>query len=118
MQRLFKALIYSLIAYAVCGCAAFDDAYRRDAQPPVPSRAETQSPSKNPAASGVCVLDPVAAAARETASSTPSTSNAPIVEVPEPTYTFGTGANRDFSHTFTIKNVGTSELNIKKFIPG
>lgn len=119
MQGLFKALIYSLIAYAVCGCAAFDYASHRIAQqPPVSPRAETKAPSQNLPASEVCVLDPLAAAARETPSPTPSTGDAPIVQVPEPTYVLGNITSREFVHTFIIKNGGTSELKIKKVLPG
>lgn len=119
MHRLFNLLLCFVVVYALCGCAGSDDAGRRMGQnSALPSRAETKAPSQDPSAN-VCILDPAAAvAASEACSPAPSTGDGPIVEVPESTYVFGSTIKRDFSHAFVIKNVGTSDLKIKKVLPG
>ncbi|SPF42877.1 hypothetical protein SBDP1_420020 [Syntrophobacter sp. SbD1] len=42
----------------------------------------------------------------------------PIVQLPETSYDFGTIGDGTFTHKFSIKNAGASELVIKKIIPG
>jgi archaellum component FlaG (FlaF/FlaG flagellin family) len=43
----------------------------------------------------------------------------PVVEIPEKIFEFGAmNENRDYTHSFVIKNVGTSELVIQKILPG
>lgn len=65
--------------------------------------------------SGVCpppIVPPV---------STPEKLNKriPVVQLPETSYDFGTmQGDETFTHKFLLKNAGTSELIIKKIIPG
>jgi hypothetical protein len=66
----------------------------------------------------MCLLDPVASV-QQTVSPTPATDNAPIVELPETTHDFGTiGEGKEYVYKFIIRNIGKSELKIKKIIPG
>jgi hypothetical protein len=116
MRRLFNVFVCSLVVYAVCGCASSDNG-RISQESPVPSRAETKASSQNPSTANVCTLDPVAAAL-EISSPAPSTGDGPVVEIPESTYVFGASVRSNFTHTFIVKNVGTSDLKIRKVLPG
>ena len=80
---------------------------------------ETKAAAQDSPIGWVCLLDP-AAAIPETVSPAPATDEAPIVQLAETAYDFGTmnAETDEFVHKFSIKNVGASQLKIKKIIPG
>jgi hypothetical protein len=119
MQRFFTGMLGFLVLFLLSGCTSYEDAFNRLAQK---SRAvlhsETNAPVQAPPTAEICLLDPVASVL-ETTSPAPATDKAPVVQVPETTHDFGTmGGGKEFVHKFSIKNVGTSELEIKKVVPG
>ncbi|MGO9312501.1 MAG: hypothetical protein ACLQBD_26515 [Syntrophobacteraceae bacterium] len=120
MQRFFTGVLCFLVLYPLSGCTTFTGVSNRLAQE---SRAvlhlETKATDQDSPTAGVCLLDP-AASIPETVSPAPAaTDNAPIVQLAETAYDFGTmNENKEFVHKFSIRNVGTSQLKIKKIIPG
>jgi hypothetical protein len=119
MQRFFTGMLCVLFLYPLYGCSTFTGASDRFVKE---SRAvlhpETKAPGQDCATAGVCLLDP-ASAIPETVSPAPASDNAPIVQLAETAYDFGTvREDQDLRHKFTIKNVGTSQLKIKKVLPG
>ncbi len=119
MQRLFIGVLYFLLLYGLCGCAAFKDAYSRSGQESSPQQSETKAPALIPAASQTCPLDSVACIPQTTPLAVAPDKAAPIVQVPETSFDFGImREDKEFVHKFRIKNVGASELTIKKISPG
>ncbi len=119
MQRFFTVMLCVLFLYPLSGCTTFTDASNRFVQEShaILHPEATASAPDSPIA-GVCLLDP-AAAIPETVSPAPATDGAPIVQLAETAYDFGTmNENNEFVHKFSIKNVGASQLKIKKIIPG
>ena len=119
MQWFFTGVLCLLVLYMLSGCTTLEDTINRLAQKSrVIFHPEAKAADQTPKTSETCVLDP-AAFVRETTSPAPATDKAPVVQVPETTHDFGTIAEgEEFVHKFSIKNVGTSELEIKKVVPG
>ena len=119
MQRFFTGMICFLVLYPLSGCTTFPGALNRFVQEPgAVLHHETKAAAQDSPTAGVCLLDP-AASIPETVSPAPATGNAPIVQLAETAYDFGTmNENKEFVHKFSIRNVGTSQLKIKKIIPG
>jgi len=110
MQRFFTGMLCFLVLYPLSGCTTFTGASNRFVQ-------ESSTAQDSPT-TGVCLLD-LAASIPETVSPAPATDNAPIVQLPETAYDFGSmNENREFVHKFSVRNVGESQLKIKKIIPG
>jgi hypothetical protein len=102
----------------LCGCAAFKDSFSRFGQQPA-QKAETKAPASIPETAQVCSLDTVACVPQSTSPVAAPDKAAPVVQVPETSYDFGImSEDKDFVHKFRIKNVGASELKIKKVLPG
>ncbi len=119
MQRLFIGLLCFAFVNGICGCAAFKDSSCCSGQELPPQQSEAKAPDLIPAAPQICLLDPAACAPEITSSVTPPEKAAPVVQVPEKSFDFGTmSGDSVFVHKFQIKNVGASELIIKKIIPG
>ena len=119
MQRLFIGLLCFLVLYGLCGCAAFKDTSSRSGQGSSPQQSETKASALIPAASQTCRLDSVACIPQTTSLAIAPDNAAPIVQVPETSFDFGImREDKEFVHKFRIKNVGASELIIKKISPG
>jgi len=119
VQRLFVGLLCFALGYGLCGCASFKDSSSRSGQELPPQQSETKAPDLIPAAPQICPLDPAGCIPQTTSPVTPPGKAAPVVQVPETSFDFGTmSGDSVFVHKFQIKNVGTSELIIKKIIPG
>ncbi len=119
MQRFFTGMLCVLLLYPLSGCTTFTSGPNCFVQKSsAVSHPETKAPDQESSTTGVCLLDPVAAIP-ETAPPAPATDEAPVVQLAETAYDFGTmNENNEFVHKFSIKNVGTSQLKIKKIVPG
>ncbi len=114
MQRFFTRLLCFLALLMLCGCAAFKGDSIRPGQEPV-LQTETKAPASIAGTAETC---PVGSLVCVTPVPAPE-KRAPLIEIPEKSYDFGImNEDGDFSHKFEIKNVGTSELIIKKILPG
>ncbi len=129
MKRLLGGFLVFLALYSLFGCASFKDLAGR------PGQEQTQPAGSNacastaateesalPGTAQVCRLDSAVCYLQTTtpppAISAPDKA-APVVQVPEKSFDFGTmRGDGDFSHKFKIMNTGTSDLIIKKIIPG
>lgn len=147
MQRFFTGLLCFLVPYVLYGCTTFNSAFSpsgqesaKRAEPtsavsrPVrqttnktPARefsqqTQTKAPDLLPGTTQTCSLASVACvpATAGISHATPSMEkHAPIVQIPQKFYNFGTlTENKDYVHKFLIKNAGTSTLKIEKIIPG
>jgi hypothetical protein len=119
VRRLFIGLLCFTVLYGLFGCAAFKDTSSRSAQESLPQQYETKAPALIPAALQTCPLDSIACVPQTTSLVAAPEKAAPIVQVPETSFDFGImREDKDFVHKFRIRNVGTSELIIKKIIPG
>jgi hypothetical protein len=119
VQRLFIGLLCFALVCGLCGCAGFKDSSYRSGQELPPQQSETKAPDLNPEAAQICPLDPAACVPQTTSPVTPPGKTAPVVQVPETSFDFGTmSEDKVFVHKFQIKNVGASELIIKKILPG
>jgi hypothetical protein len=145
---LLSGLICFVTLYLLCGCASFKDTAGRSGQESIQQTGTTASvpmsgtdgseslcktnnacaspaPTNESKIAGtvqVCRLESAQCFLQTTDSpaSIPSPgTTGPVVQVPEATYDFGSMPGYSvFSHKFVIKNVGTSELVIKKIFPG
>ena len=119
MQRFFTGMLCVLLLYPLSGCTTFANGSNRFVEnSSAVLHPETKASDQESSTTGVCLLDPVAAIP-EAAPPAPATDKAPIVQLAETAYDFGTmNENNEFVHKFSIKNVGTSQLKIKKIVPG
>ncbi|SPJ13802.1 conserved exported hypothetical protein [Syntrophobacter sp. SbD2] len=109
MHRLFIGLFCFLFLYGLCGCAAFNDTFSRSGQESAPQESTPQ----------VCLLDPASCIPQTPSPAVAPDKTAPIVQIPETSYDFGIlREDTELVHKFLIKNVGASELIIKKVSPG
>jgi len=125
MQRFFAGLLCFSVLLMLCGCATFKgDSSSMGREPasqaetkaasPIPGMTETTATASIPGTAQTCPVGSVACPPP-----VPREKAVPIVEVPEKSFDFGImKEDRDYSHKFVIKNVGTSELIIKKILPG
>ncbi len=119
VQRLFIGLLCFALVCGLCGCAGFKDSSNRSGQELALQQSETKAQALIPEAPQICLLDPASCIPQTTSPVTPPEKVVPIVQVPETSFDFGTmSGDSVFVHKFQIKNVGTSELIIKKIIPG
>ncbi len=119
MQRFFTGVLCFLVLYPLSGCTSFTGASNRFVQEPgAILHHETKAAAQDSPTGGVCLLDP-AASIPETVSPASATDKASIVQLAETVYDFGImRGDGEFVHKFSIKNVGTAQLKIKKIIPG
>ncbi len=119
MQRVIKGLLYFLALCLVSGCATAKQSSSNFFQKTLALAHLGTNPSEQKTEKGgVCLLDLQAAIPESTAPAAP-TDKAPIVQVPETTHDFGTVTeDKNLVHKFSIRNVGRSELKIKKVMPG
>jgi hypothetical protein len=119
VQRLFTGLLCFAVLYGLCGCAAFKDSSSNSWQESPPQQSETKSPGLIPETAQVCLLDPAACVPQTTSPVAAPEKAAPVVQVPETSFDFGKmNEDKVFVHKFQIKNAGTSDLIIKKILPG
>jgi hypothetical protein len=119
VQRLFIGLLCFPVLYGLCGCASFKDTSSRSGQESLPQQSETKAPAVIPPTSQTCTLDPAACVPPTAPLAAAPDKAAPIVQVPEATFDLGImREDKTFVHKFLIKNVGASELTIKKISPG
>lgn len=120
MQRLFIGLLCFSVLYIVCGCAAFKDSSSSSVQEsPTQQKSEAKAPDTISGTLKVCPLDSVACVPENTSLAVAPDKAAPVVQLPETSFDFGImNENREFVHKFQIKNAGSSDLIIKKIIPG
>jgi hypothetical protein len=119
VQRLFTGLLCFAVLYCLCGCAAFKDSSSGSWQESTPQQSETKPPALIPETAQVCLLDPAACVPQTTSPVAAPEKAAPVVQVPETSFDFGKmNEDKVFVHKFQIKNAGTSELIIKKILPG
>jgi hypothetical protein len=120
VQRLFIGLLCFPVLYGLCGCAAFKDTSSRSVQESPPQQqTETKAPALIPGTVQTCPLDSVACVQQTSSPVVAPEKAVPIVKVPETSFDFGKMTeDKVFVHKFQIKNVGTSELIIKKILPG
>jgi hypothetical protein len=117
MQRFFTGLLCFSVLMMFYGCATITDDSSVSGQKPA-SQTETKAAAPTPGATETQVTAPPGTTGTGI---TPAQDKppAPAVEVPEKAFDFGVmREERDYSHAFIIKNVGTSELIIKKIVPG
>ncbi len=118
MKRFGIALVCLVAMFISTGCSLFRDtgANYVEKQDSLPGREKI---SEEPASSvQVCLLDPLSAAT-EVSGHTENTGSPPVAEVPVDTHDFGQmSEERDFVHRFSVRNAGSSILNIKKVVPG
>lgn len=106
MQSLSTGLLCFLVLYILCGCAGFKDASSLSGQQSV-QKTETRESTPEPTLQ------------TDTSSPARAEKPVPVVQVPEPSFDFGKMSDdKVFVHKFLLKNVGTSELVIKKILPG
>ncbi len=119
MRRFFTGMLCVLLLYPLSGCTTFTDASNRFVEKSsAVLHPENKTPDQESPTAGVCLLDP-AAAIPETVSPATASDQAPIVQLAETAYDFGImNENNEFVHKFSIKNVGASQLKIKKILPG
>jgi len=119
VQRLFIGLLCFLVLYGLCGCAAFKDTSSRSGQESPSQQSETKAPALFPATPQTCRLDSVECVPQTTSLVVAPEKGTPIVQVSETSFDFGImREDKEFVHKFRIKNVGASELIIKKISPG
>jgi len=143
MRRLFRGPVCFFTLCALFGCAAsngvpfvrHDQSVKTEINSPAPAaqnRTDAPAPASDknktadiqliPGSAQICRLDDSMGCSSQAAS--PATSMAvtekpaPVAQIPERSYDFGTmHEDRDFVHTFNIKNAGTCDLVIEKIIP-
>ena len=127
MQRFFTVLLCFSVLLMLGGCATSNGGSSRLEQEPA-RQAETKAASPITGTTAT----PATASIPGTAQTCPVGSvtclpgiapapqrTGPAAEVPEKSFDFGTmNEDRDYSHAFIVKNVGTSELTIKKVLRG
>lgn len=130
MQRFFTVLLCFSVLLILGGCATSDGGSSRLGQEPaaqVETKAETPltGATSTPATASIpgtaqtCPVGSVACPPGTTTAAATPQRTGPVAEVPEKVFDFGRMTeDRDYSHAFIIKNVGTSELAIKKVLPG
>jgi hypothetical protein len=119
VRRLFIGLLCFPVLYGLCGCAAFKDSSSRSGQESPPQQSETKAPALTPATPQTCTLDSVACVPQTTPLVAAPDKAAPVVQIPETSFDLGImREDKEFAHEFRIKNVGASELTIKKISPG
>lgn len=120
MKRLGIALVCLAAMVIVSGCSILRDTGANLVRKQH-SLFNSGKISEEPASSvQVCLLDPVASADEEAKLTLPEhTGRPPVAEVPVDTHDFGQmSEERDFIHRFSVRNAGSSTLNIKKVVPG
>ena len=120
MQRFFTGVLCLSVLLLLCSCASLTGDTGASGQKPV-TQTETKAAAPAPVTTETKVTQPTSGTTGTPAvETTPGTRPpGPVAEVPEKSFDFGTmREDRDYSHTFIIKNVGTSELVIKKILPG
>ncbi len=119
MHRLLKGLLCFLVLGLLSGCAATKNTTSSLVQKTLTiAHLGSKTPEHGSEKGGVCLLDPTPTAADATVAAAPA-DKAPVVQIPETAFDFGTVTDdKDLVHKFSIKNVGKSELKIKKVMPG
>jgi hypothetical protein len=127
MQRFFTVLLCFSVLLMLGGCATSNGGSSRLGQEPAP-QAETKAAAPIPGTTatpatasipGAAEICPVGSVTCPPGTAPAPQKTGPTAEVPEKLFDFGTmNEDRDYSHAFIIKNVGTSELTIKKVLPG
>ena len=130
MQRFFTVLLCFSVLLILGGCATSkggSGSLGKETAPqaetkaaaPIPGTTQTPAAASIPGAAQTCPVGSVSCPPGIPSSTAAPQRTGPAVEVPEKSFDFGTmNEDRDYSHTFIIKNVGTSELTIKKVLPG
>ncbi len=117
MQRLFKGLLCFLVLFLIQGCASTKESSSHFLQKTLAVAHLGKNPPEEKQQK-VCLLD-LNSAIPETTASTAPTEKAPVVQIPETSHDFGTVTeDKTLVHKFSIRNVGKSELRIKKVMPG
>ena len=119
MQRFFTGLLCFSVLLMLYGCATTMGDSSVSGQKPA-SQTETKAVAPTPGATEnkATASIPGTAPAGTTPAEAPQRTG-PAIEVPEKSFDFGImREDRDYSHAFIVKNVGTSEVTIKKVLPG
>jgi hypothetical protein len=114
MKGLGIVTICVIASFFAAGCAHQKDSLPKASE----SAAAVQSENYG---SMVCLLDATAAYSVEKVEPVPAPvdGTSPAIEVPETSFDFGKiSEEQDLVHTFSVRNVGTSVLNIRKVVPG
>jgi hypothetical protein len=118
MKRLCLGLICILALGLLCSFAGSGDFSNRFSHTLLSGLHVVAPPDEHAKSSEFCILDPVAYA-KEAADPVTETDKPPIAELSETTYDFGElSVEKDFVHSFSVRNTGKSDLNIKKVVPG
>ena len=118
MQRFFSGLLCFSALLMLCGCATSKGDYSSAGREPIPqTETKAVAPASGATENKVAMVPGTPPAGTTTGEVSQRTG--PIAEVPEKFFDFGTmSEDMDYSHAFIVKNVGTSELTIKKVLPG
>ena len=117
MRLFFCGLLCSSALLMLCGCATFKGDSSLG-QGPAP-QTETKAAAPTPGTAGTQVSQPTSGTTGSVEVTPGTRAPGPAVEVPERSFDFGVmREDTDYSHAFVIRNVGTSELVIKKVQPG
>ncbi len=117
MQLFFTRLLCFSVSMMLFGCATFKDdssSLRQESSPETKVVAPARGPIDDKAIASIPGTAPA-----DTTSALAQQRTGPAAEVPEKSFDFGImNEDKNYSHAFIIKNVGTSELTIKKVIRG
>ena len=118
MQRFLTGVLFLSVLLLLCGCATMTGDSSVSGQTPV-TQTETKAAAPTPGTAGTQVSQPTSGTTGSVEVTPGTRAPGPAVEVPERSFDFGVmREDTDYSHAFVIRNVGTSELVIKKVQPG